>query len=123
MDPLVAALNSHIDHITNLDMKHAEALQVQNYGIASYNSAHYDFFRTPGDPNAKVIDASKGDRIATYLLYMTDVEAGGATIFPVLNLTLFPEKGSAAFWWNLHCDGSGDVRTLHEACPVLYSNK
>ncbi|CAG0885328.1 unnamed protein product [Cyprideis torosa] len=32
---------------------------------------------------------------------MTDVAAGGSTVFTKLNLALHPQKGSAAFWFNL----------------------
>lgn len=54
---------------------------------------------------------------------MSDVEAGGATIFPATNLTIFPQKGSAVFWYNLHPSGEGDEKTLHAACPVLIGSK
>ena len=54
---------------------------------------------------------------------MSDVEAGGATVFTRLNLSLWPRKGSAAFWYNLLPHGDLDKRTRHAACPVLTGNK
>ncbi|OWA51232.1 Prolyl 4-hydroxylase subunit alpha-2 [Hypsibius exemplaris] len=123
VDPVIAKVNRHIGYVTNMDMEQAEQLQIANYGIGGHYNAHYDFFRNPNDPDTKQIEPNLGDRIATFLLYMTDVEAGGATTFPVINVTLFPQKGSAAFWYNLNRDGTGDVRTLHEGCPVLSGNK
>lgn len=54
---------------------------------------------------------------------MSNVEAGGATVFPTLNVALWPQKGSAAFWYNLHLNGEGNVNTRHAACPVLTGSK
>ena len=54
---------------------------------------------------------------------MSDVEAGGATVFTELNLGLWPRKGSAAFWYNLLPNGELDTRTRHAACPVLTGSK
>jgi prolyl 4-hydroxylase len=36
---------------------------------------------------------------------MTDVEKGGATVFPYIKLRISAIKGSAAFWYNLHSSG------------------
>ncbi|CAF4897297.1 unnamed protein product, partial [Rotaria socialis] len=46
-------------------------------------------------------------------LQMSDVEWGGATIFPVSGGYIAPKKISAAFWYNLHASGETDYRTLH----------
>ena len=50
-----------------------------------------------------------GNRIATLLMYVSEVEQGGATVFPHLGISLWPERGAAAFWYNLH--RNGEVRT------------
>jgi len=54
---------------------------------------------------------------------ITDVEQGGATVFPHLGISLRPIKAAAAFWYNLHLNGEGDEMTRHAACPVLKGTK
>ncbi|KAK7070019.1 Prolyl 4-hydroxylase, alpha polypeptide [Halocaridina rubra] len=114
-------VNSRIESITGLNMETAEELQVANYGLGGHYEPHFDFARREEKDAFKSLGT--GNRIATFLFYMSDVEAGGATVFPHLGLSLWPKKGAAAFWYNLHPNGEGDTLTRHAACPVLVGTK
>lgn len=114
-------LSKRIELITNLTTKTAEELQVLNYGIAGHYEPHFDFARKD-EPNA-FKSLGTGNRIATWLTYLTDVEAGGATVFPYLGVAVRPKKASALFWYNLRKSGEGDLLTKHAACPVLVGSK
>lgn len=118
---VVARITRRIEDITGLSADTAEELQVVNYGIGGHYEPHFDFARKE-EKNA-FQSLGTGNRIATWLNYMSDVAAGGATVFPQLRLTLRPEKGAAAFWYNLHRSGEGDMLTRHAACPVLAGSK
>lgn len=39
-----------------------------------------------------------GNRTGTFLIYLSDVEAGGATVSPYLRVAIEPRKGSAVFF-------------------------
>lgn len=117
----VRAVNKRIGSITGLHMDTAEELQVANYGLGGHYEPHFDYARREEKDAFKSLGT--GNRIATFLFYMSDVEAGGATVFPHINIALWPKKGTAAFWYNLHPNGEGDVLTRHAACPVLVGTK
>ncbi|XP_061659405.1 prolyl 4-hydroxylase subunit alpha-2-like isoform X2 [Syngnathoides biaculeatus] len=117
--PVIGKVNQRIQDITGLTVDTAELLQVANYGVGGQYEPHFDFSRRPFDGNLKV----DGNRLATFLNYMSDVEAGGATVFPDFGAVIQPKKGTAVFWYNLFKSGEGDYRTRHAACPVLVGSK
>ncbi|KAM4676392.1 prolyl 4-hydroxylase subunit alpha-2 isoform 2-T2 [Discoglossus pictus] len=118
-DPVVARVNLRMQAITGLTADTAELLQVANYGMGGQYEPHFDFSRRPFDLSLK----TEGNRLATYLNYMSDVQAGGATVFPDFGAAIWPRKGTAVFWYNLFRSGEGDYRTRHAACPVLVGSK
>ncbi|XP_044181335.1 prolyl 4-hydroxylase subunit alpha-1-like isoform X1 [Acropora millepora] len=117
---VIRRVSQRIEDLTGLTMDTAEELQIVNYGIAGHYEPHYDFARETED---KFTSLGTGNRIATFLAYMSNVEAGGGTVFTQVGTTLFPSKGDAAFWWNLKRSGDGDVSTRHAGCPVLVGSK
>uniref|UniRef100_A0A3P9KNT7 Prolyl 4-hydroxylase subunit alpha-1 n=1 Tax=Oryzias latipes TaxID=8090 RepID=A0A3P9KNT7_ORYLA len=120
-DPVVEKINQRIEDLTGLEMDTAEELQVANYGVGGQYEPHFDFGRKD-EPDA-FKELGTGNRIATWLFYMSDVSAGGATVFPDVGASVGPQKGSAVFWYNLFASGEGDYSTRHAACPVLVGNK
>ncbi|XP_073705460.1 prolyl 4-hydroxylase subunit alpha-1-like [Garra rufa] len=109
--PVVAQVSQRIADITGLSMDSVQEFFVQNYGIGGRYEPHYDE------------QDNENGRIATFLIYMSDVEIGGATVFPKVGVALKPMKGSAVFWYNLHKNGEVDLYTEHAGCPVLRGNK
>ncbi|XP_074531988.1 prolyl 4-hydroxylase subunit alpha-1b isoform X1 [Halichoeres trimaculatus] len=149
-DPMIETINQRIEDLTGLEMDTAEELQVANYGVGGQYEPHFDFGRVRPvslgsfqidmcvndrplqlifslSPQKDEPDAFKelgtGNRIATWLFYMSDVAAGGATVFPDVGAAVWPQKGTAVFWYNLFASGEGDYSTRHAACPVLVGNK
>ncbi|XP_073712293.1 prolyl 4-hydroxylase subunit alpha-2-like isoform X2 [Misgurnus anguillicaudatus] len=110
-DTVVVRVNQRVADATGLSMETAEGLDVQNYGIGGIHEPHYD------------AGFDKDERIATFLIYMSDVKIGGATVFPTVGAALQPKKGSAVFWYNLKKNGDLDLRIRHAECPVLVGNK
>ncbi|XP_046639382.1 prolyl 4-hydroxylase subunit alpha-1-like [Daphnia pulicaria] len=102
----------------------SEHYQVANYGIGGRYTPHTDhgvLSKSMGGPSE--FDLFRGDRILTFMTYLDDVEAGGATVFTHAGVVVRPKKGMAVFWWNLKSDSSGDTLTRHGGCPVLHGSK
>ncbi|XP_013764928.1 prolyl 4-hydroxylase subunit alpha-2 [Pundamilia nyererei] len=63
---------------------------VANYGVGGQYEPHFDFSRKDEPDAFKRLGT--GNRVATYLNYMSDVEAGGATVFPDFGAVIWPRK-------------------------------
>ncbi|KAG8197754.1 hypothetical protein JTE90_006800 [Oedothorax gibbosus] len=119
--PVVKKISQRMEDLTGLTVSTAEELQVVNYGIGGHYEPHFDF--ATKEQLSYVFNTGIGNRIATWLFFMNNVNAGGATVFPNIGVALRPKKGAAAFWYNLRRNGEGDMLTLHAACPVLAGSK
>jgi 2OG-Fe(II) oxygenase superfamily len=62
-----------------------------------------------------------GVRVLTCFMYLSDVDEGGNTSFPNMNITVVPKKGRAILWPSVLDEdpNAGDSRTDHEALPVV----
>jgi prolyl 4-hydroxylase len=58
-------------------------------------------------------------------MYLNDVEEGGGTNFPKLDLTVTPKLGRAVLWPSVLNDrpNKRDVRSDHQAMPVIQGSK
>jgi prolyl 4-hydroxylase len=118
--PIISKISQRCKAMSNLTLDTVEELQVVNYGIGGHYEPHFDFARKD---EVASFSPTTANRIATVMFYMSDVEAGGATVFPELGVRLVPKKGSCALWYNLLRNGEGDYNTRHAACPVLIGSK
>ncbi|NXD57925.1 P4HA3 hydroxylase, partial [Corvus moneduloides] len=121
-DPVVRALDQRIAAVTGLDLRppYAEYLQVVNYGLGGHYEPHFDHATSKKSPLYRM---KSGNRIATIMIYLSAVEAGGSTAFIYANFSVPVVKNAALFWWNLRRNGNGDGDTLHAGCPVLAGDK
>ncbi|MHA6845364.1 2OG-Fe(II) oxygenase [Ralstonia syzygii] len=101
---------------------HCEGVTFARYLPGEQFRPHVDYFRGAVLNNDKIMGSS-GHRIATVLLYLNEVEAGGATFFPNPGFEVRPQKGGALYFAYQQADGSMDPTSLHEGCAVTQGEK
>ncbi|CAH1796521.1 unnamed protein product, partial [Owenia fusiformis] len=128
-DPTIKLLSKRVEHITGLSTQYrkrkasADAFQVVDYGIGGQYIPHRDYQAPAQFKNNPEIVRESGNRLATFMFYLTDVEAGGATVFPYFKVGVSPVKNAAVFWYDLARSGQTMAETLHAGCPVLLGRK
>nr|CAD1830731.1 unnamed protein product [Ananas comosus var. bracteatus] len=76
-DRVIRAIEKRIADYTFIPAEHGEGLQVLHYEVGQKYEPHFDYFLD--EFNTK----NGGQRMATLLMYLSDVEEGGETIFPM----------------------------------------
>jgi prolyl 4-hydroxylase len=100
----------------------SEPFQLQKYGKTQEYRPHYDWL-DPDSAGHRAHLARGGQRLATFVLYLCDVEQGGGTVFPGLGLEVFPKKGNALWFLNTDSNHQPDSQTLHGGAPVVSGTK
>ncbi|KAJ0249661.1 Prolyl 4-hydroxylase 2 [Hirschfeldia incana] len=137
-DPIVSGIEDKLSTWTFLPKENGEDLQVLRYEHGQKYDAHFDYFHD------KVNIARGGHRIATVLMYLSNVTKGGETVFPNAvessrrklsvnkddlsdcakkGIAVKPRKGDALLFFNLHEDATPDTLSLHGGCPVIEGEK
>ncbi len=102
--------------IIGMPIEYGEPLQVLRYGPGEVYEPHFDYFNDDGSPESTL--ALHGQRIATLICYLADVDRGGATVFSATGFEVRPSQGRAVYFADVHEDGSVDPETLHGGAPV-----
>ena len=113
---ILARVEKRVSAIMGIPIEHGEGLHILNYKPGQEYKEHLDYFA----PTSK---AAKNNRISTLVLYLNDVEEGGTTFFPKLNLTVCPQKGMAVYFEYFYNDPILNELTLHAGAPVVKGEK
>eukprot|EP00899_Mesostigma_viride_P019037 jgi/Mesvir1/27134/Mv20806-RA.3 len=110
-DGIVEAIEHRIAVWSHVPMENGEGIQLLRYQKGEKYDPHFDYFHHEG------ADHNGGNRLATVLMYLSDVEEGGETVFPntevpkgrtgqwsdcaQAGLAYKPVKGDAILFWSL----------------------
>ena len=117
-DPIASRATNKIATVTGFPVEFSEDLQLLQYHPGQFYKEHHDYIPTHKH-------GPSGPRVLTVLLYLNDVEGGGATRFNELAegappVEVKPKRGSALIWPSVLDEDilEQDYRTSHEALIV-----
>ncbi|KAL3786940.1 hypothetical protein ACHAWO_013779 [Cyclotella atomus] len=112
-DPVILPVIERIASVTETPVTNSEHLQLLRYEAGQFYKQHHDYIEYQQELPC-------GPRALTLFLYLNDVEEGGGTRFPLLDITVQPKLGNAILWPSVLDDKpeSKDPRTDHEALEV-----
>lgn len=132
-DEIISRIEDKIAAWTFLPKENGEAIQVLRYQDGERYEPHFDYFHDKSN------QALGGHRVATVLMYLSNVKKGGETVFPSsvdktpkddswsacgkTGVAVKPRKGDALLFFSLHPSAVPDEASLHTGCPVLEGEK
>ena len=121
-EPAVRSLQEQLFALNGIDPAHGEPLQGQRYDVGQEFKPHCDYFN-PGGADWNRYCSVAGQRTWTFMIYLNEVEAGGATRFKALGKTFQPEVGRLLCWNNRRPDQRENPNTIHHGMKVRRGRK
>lgn len=121
-DLVLLLVRARIAAVTGLPTAVMELTKVLHYEPGQRFDKHYDFIDPEAPGYAQELMA-RGQRIATFLVYLNDDYEGGETDFPTLGLRHRGKCGDALLFANCDARNEPDRRTLHAGLPPTRGEK
>lgn len=121
-DEFIGRIDRRISEALHWPVTHGEGLQVLHYRVGGEYKPHFDYFSFEEAGSHRHLLLG-GQRVSTLVMYLNEVEEGGATIFPEAGLEVVPKKGSAVYFEYTNSLGQSDPMSLHGGAPVLKGEK
>ncbi|MFU8790033.1 MAG: 2OG-Fe(II) oxygenase [Methylobacter sp.] len=115
---LVAKIERRLSSLNRCPIQNGEGIQVLKYEVGQQYKPHFDYFDPKNPGSVKHLNRG-GQRVGTFVIYLSEVEEGGSTFFPELGLDVFPRKGSAVYFSSVDSTGKPCTLTRHAGSPVI----
>ncbi|MEO6093543.1 MAG: 2OG-Fe(II) oxygenase [Novosphingobium sp.] len=117
-DSFVRMIERRLGDLTGIDLAWGETVQGQRYEPGQEFRGHHDWFNIAAGYWPEEVRRG-GQRSWTAMVYLNDVDEGGETQFPKLEISITPQAGALLVWNNALPDGSPNPDVLHAALPVV----
>jgi hypothetical protein len=115
-DLVLALIRDRIAGSIGIDVRYFEMTKLLNYEPGQFFGVHADF-QAPDTPALAREIETRGQRTATFLVYLNDDYAGGETDFPEISYRFKGRRGDALFFFNVLESGAPDYDTAHAGLP------
>jgi prolyl 4-hydroxylase len=117
---VVKTVEHRLAVLADWPVENGEGLQILHYRPGAEYKPHYDYF-DPNEPGTPTILKRGGQRVATIIMYLSEPEKGGATVFPDVQFDVAPKRGNAVFFSYNRAHPSS--KSLHGGAPVIAGEK
>jgi predicted 2-oxoglutarate/Fe(II)-dependent dioxygenase YbiX len=121
-DCVLQVVRERVAAVTGLPTVAFEPPQIFHYARGQEIKPHYDALRL-GDQGYGQGGTYKGDRIATFLLYLNDDYDGGELEFPKVGVKHRGKAGDGVYFAHIDEQAVPDPKSLHAALPVTRNEK
>ena len=120
-DLILILIRNRIAAVTGLPVAAMEPPRVFHYSLGQDIKPHYD--RLNDGIGDYASSGYKGDRIATFLLYLNDDFDGGELEFPLVGQRFKGRAGDALYFAHVDQAGERDKKSLHAGLPIRRGEK
>jgi hypothetical protein len=121
-DVVASLIRDRIAAAMRAPVTHFEIAKLLHYSPGEQFALHADFIEATTPELAREL-AMRGQRAATFLIYLNDGYEGGATQFPRLSWQYRGGRGDALLFSNVDPSGNPDYDTLHAGMPPTSGEK
>lgn len=115
LQTILANIEDRLESIFELDTANFEWWQATRYPTGGTFFYHLD--------SGYWATHYAGERVLTFLLYLTTPLQGGGTHFRALGTNVDPKAGRLVVWNNLFSNGDCNHRMIHSSVPLAEGNK
>lgn len=121
-DVVLSLIRDRISAAVGAPASHFEIPKLLHYSPGEQFALHADFIEAKTPDLAREL-AARGQRSATFLIYLNDGYEGGATQFPRLSWQYRGGRGDALLFTNVDANGAPDYDTIHAGMPPTSGEK
>ncbi|MGA1034851.1 MAG: prolyl hydroxylase family protein, partial [Ilumatobacteraceae bacterium] len=121
--PMVQGVMHRVSDLVGIPVHHSESMQVVHYAETQEYRPHFDGWDLNTE-KGRLRTENGGQRVLTALMYLNDVEGGGGTSFPKLDLEVESKPGRLVIFHNIvDTETNLHPHSLHGGMPVTAGEK